>query len=96
MDLQKWNIVRTTRSRFHSRAMPQRDDFSCNQQAQEWDQAFSYLQGNYHHVAEHTTQMGLLYDEQFLVQVPSFAQHLTTLLQDIYLGLGGHMKSKYL
>ncbi|PHT53997.1 hypothetical protein CQW23_08459 [Capsicum baccatum] len=69
-----------------------------DRQAQEWDQAFSSLRGKVHRVAQDTARIGLDYQQldcdDFLAQVPAFAQRLTASLEDIYLSLGGHIKSK--
>ena len=69
-----------------------------DRQAQKWDQAFSSLRGKVCRVVQGTARMGLDYQqldcEDFLAKVPAFAQRLTTSLEDIYLSLGGHIKTK--
>ncbi|KAH0682854.1 hypothetical protein KY290_021455 [Solanum tuberosum] len=62
-----------------------------------WNQTCNSLQSKLHRLADRTAQMGLDYQEinyeQFLAEVPEFAEYLMTSVQDVHQSVGGHVTS---
>ncbi|KAG5614235.1 hypothetical protein H5410_014059 [Solanum commersonii] len=66
---------------------------SRDQQIRGWNQTCKSLRSKVRRLADRTAQMGLDYQEmnheQFLAEVPEFAEYLMNSVQDIYQSVGG-------
>ncbi|KAH0636381.1 hypothetical protein KY289_036296 [Solanum tuberosum] len=69
---------------------------SRDQQIRGWNQTCNSLRSKVRRLADRTAQMGLDYEEmnheQFLVEVPEFAEYLMNSVQDIYQSVGGRVR----
>ncbi|KAH0724827.1 hypothetical protein KY284_000692 [Solanum tuberosum] len=69
---------------------------SCDQQIRGWNQTCNSLRSKVRRLADRTAQMGLDYQEmnheQFLAEVPEFAEYLMNSMQDIYQSVGGYVR----
>ncbi|KAH0742539.1 hypothetical protein KY290_015737 [Solanum tuberosum] len=70
---------------------------SRDQQIRGWNQTCNSLRSKVRRLADRTAQMGLDYQEmnheQFLAEVPEFAEYLMNSVQDIYQSVGGRVRS---
>ncbi|KAH0637875.1 hypothetical protein KY289_037790 [Solanum tuberosum] len=69
---------------------------SHDQQIRGWNQTCNSLRSKVRRLADRTAQMGLDYEEmnheQFLAEVPEFAEYLMNSVQDIYQSVGGRVR----
>ncbi|KAH0773912.1 hypothetical protein KY290_011049 [Solanum tuberosum] len=69
---------------------------SRDQQIRRWNQTCNSLRSKVRRLADRTAQMGLDYremnHEQFLAEVPEFAEYLMNSVQDIYQTVGGRVR----